>query len=106
MLEATYFDHDRTGARTQGEAPISGAYSHAYMVIIVRGGEFDIATAPGLSPPLEPLAETGGVAVRPRRGRRSLAGSTPRGDFSDATGGARTIVGLCFEVFESGEHDD
>jgi hypothetical protein len=72
-----------------------------------------LGKAPGLSRRLEPLAETGGrhacsatrVAVRPRRGRRSLAGSTPGGDFSDAAEGARTIGGFCFEVFEPGEHD-
>jgi len=143
-----------------GEAPLCGAYSHAYMVIIILGGEFDIATAPGLSRRLEPLAKTGRphacsptaarpqreprcgrlvhgfagrrdscggavtfsvsraamadawvpvlivrVAVRPRRGRRSLAGCTPRGGFSGAAEGARAIVGFCFEVFEPGEYD-
>ncbi len=72
-----------------GEALIWGAHSHAYT-----------AMADSWVPALIVR-----VAARPRRGSRSLAGCTPRRDFSDAAGAARTIVGFCFEVFEPGEHD-
>ena len=84
-----------------GEALIVGAHPHAHMVIMIPGGEFDIATAPGLSGRLEPLAETGDMpAVLPLPSR-----STPRRDFSKAAGCARAFVGFCFEVFEPGKHD-
>lgn len=42
-----------------GDVLTLGVCSHGRLVIIVLGGELDIATAPGLARLLEPLAETG-----------------------------------------------
>jgi hypothetical protein len=42
-----------------GDALTLGICSHGRLVIIILGGELDIATAPGLARRPEPLAETG-----------------------------------------------
>jgi hypothetical protein len=46
-----------------GDALTLGICSHGRLVIIILGGELDIATAPGLARRLEPLPETGSQLI-------------------------------------------
>lgn len=67
-------DHRAAGGAPLGApgSPLTwGIHSHGRLVIIVLGGELDIATAPGLAGQLEPLAERGSHLILDLAGMRT-----------------------------------